>query len=304
VLRDGALVALGFAAVLGLTVAYFATNGALREYVECTWTRNREYVAERHRDPAWLITLGGLAVTEVARADRAFWLWGSVGLVLLGLFGRSAPGRGLWLLLLLCAGFAFLGGRQFVHYWEPLIVPLSLGNAAAAVWLGHQVARRDRGPLLRAGLVAALLTPWIPPLLNALPYVRMTASDWADLNDRVAVCPYGTRQAAQYLADHTSPGECILNRHACTRLIITYPMSGHYSFAARLRQEFLHDLERHRPRYVLFVNVLLSLTEEGDQRAVFDLILDRVRRDYTAERYFGANPRLPPALMVFRRKGG
>jgi 4-amino-4-deoxy-L-arabinose transferase-like glycosyltransferase len=46
--RHGLFVFLGFTAIFGLTLGYFAANGALHEYIECTLIRNWQYVGRRH----------------------------------------------------------------------------------------------------------------------------------------------------------------------------------------------------------------------------------------------------------------
>jgi 4-amino-4-deoxy-L-arabinose transferase-like glycosyltransferase len=329
--RQAALVVLGFAVGLGLTLACFAWQGALREYVECTWTRNWQYVGRRHRGWMHFITLGRQVLNEVPGPDRGFWIWGSAGLVGLaisplvhpffrkssrtqltrsGSAGETIDGRDLWILQVLCTGFALLGGVPFIHYWEPLIVPLSLGNVAAARWLFRLAARSDFSLVVRGGLALVLVAPWFPPLLNGAALLNMPESQKMKRKELAVL--FGARQAAQYLAEHTSPDESILiigsepeiyyyaNRRACTRLVFVYPMTGEYSYAAQLREEFEKDLIIQHPRYVLFVNNGASLMEDPEQRPVLVPILNELRKNYRLERQITSGPE-NPSLDVLRR---
>jgi 4-amino-4-deoxy-L-arabinose transferase-like glycosyltransferase len=323
------LVLSGFAVILGLTLGYFAWKGALGEYIACTWTRNWQYVGRRHQDWFHVLTLARFALFDAYKKnDLAFWIWGSAGLVGLAFSraqlllspaawerskGEAPSGRDLWILLMTCIGFALLAGTAFMHYWEPLIVPLALGNAVAFQWLWRWARWPDLGLLRRAAPATLLLAPWVPPALDYARYLRMNDAQMTRLKD--LFLPAGARQAAQYLADHTSPDECILiagsepqiyyaaGRTACTRFVFTYPLTGSYTYAAELRREFLNDLASRRPRYVVFVREGWSWTEEPEQTSsLLAPVVDVLQREYRPELSLGPGPRAPPTLVIYRRK--
>jgi hypothetical protein len=159
-----------------------------------------------------------------------------------------------------------------------------------------------------------VLGPWIQPAAAYARYLRMSDREMAWLRERFL--PVGARQAARYLAEHTSPDDCILiagsepeiyyyaGRKACTRLIFTYPLTGRYTYAAQLRQEFVADLVEHRPRYVVLVTDRASWTEEPDQMPLLlRPVMDVLEREYQAELTLGPGPRAPPSIVVYLRKG-
>jgi hypothetical protein len=313
-LKDIALTALGFAGVFGAVLAFFAAHGAARQYIECTWTNNWEYVGQRHEGLISVIALFGNAITDVARWDVGLWLWGAAGLVALPFVRRRGLGSGLWLLLVLTCAAAVSAGHYYVQYYEPLIVPLSLGNGLAAAWLCGQLARRQTSLGFRGLVAVGLIAPWVGPAFHWGDALTMTEAERM-LPDH-GFFPFVTApQLGQYLAERTSPEEPLLvigsepeiyyyaDRPACTRMVITYPMISPYRYAPRLAEEFRHDLRSHRPRYVVLATFRDSLTEWPTYLQPFlQPLLRELPQDYQPD------ARIPDAtgehdlFVVYRRK--
>jgi 4-amino-4-deoxy-L-arabinose transferase-like glycosyltransferase len=307
--RDVAFTGLGFAGVLGVVVAFFAAQGALGPYVECTWTNNWQYVGQRFEDPYSVAVLAGAVLTTVSRWDVHLWLWGTAGLIVLARQLPAAAGGTLWLLLLLLVVAALGTGAPFVHYYEPLIVPLALGNGVVADWLGRRLIRPGQQLGIRAALVAGLALPYAWPALHWVNLMQMPAVEREQLNR--AFPPFGLApRVAQYVAERTTPDECFLvigsepelyyyaERCACTRLVFTFPLTGPYTYAPRLQQELQRDWQEHHPRYVILVNTALSERDYPVQRFLAPL-LAILEADYVQETKFADEGGV--VLQIFRR---
>jgi hypothetical protein len=306
--RDVALAGLGFGGVLAAVLAYFAAHGALGAYVECTWTNNWQYVGQRFEDPFGVLVLTGIVITDVARWDVGLWLWGTVGLVGLARTRPAAQGGSLWLLLLLLAAAGLATGADFVHYYEPLIVPLAIGTGAALAWLAGLLLRPGQRPGTRVVLVALLLAPFVWPAARWAELLRMSDARLQQINQ--ALPPSGAAPSvARYIADNTTPDECILvigsepevyyyaERASCTRLIFTFPLAPSYSFSSRLQEEFRHDFLTRRPRYVALAN---SLSEPHHELGRYlDSLLEILDEHYVVERDFQEAGGM---MRLFRRK--
>lgn len=321
-LRDLALVAVGFAVVAALTLGYFASRGALPAYIECTWTNNRQYTGQQHFGLREISVQAVRVVGEVAGGHVGLWLWGAAALVIVALRGKPSAARHLWILWAATGAVAFFAGHFYAHYYLLMSVPLALGAGIAAAWLWRRATHAAAKPVARAVFLAGLAVPWLAAALDDYQFfqslgaaVAVSAPGWAPFDE--------APNAARYLARQTRPDECILivgsepeiyyyaRRPACTRMVIMDPMTGPYSFAARLRQEFIADLESRRPRYVLMVALTTSLGEykEGvaDLVAAATKVLDR---DYLLETTLPRPAPSPPGranqqpayLLIFRRK--
>jgi hypothetical protein len=295
-IKDAALAVLGFGGILGGVLAFFAAQGAASQYVECTWTNNWEYVSRRYHGPSATMELIQQVVVTVARQDAGLWLSGVVGVACLAFLRPPGKASELWLLLALLGGAAVGAGAPFVHYYEPIIVPLALGNGWAMAWLCRQVARTGNGFWLRCLLSASLIVPWIWPVAYWRSLLVMTEAQRSELNEvfpPFAVAP----QVARYLAEHTDPDECILilgsepetyyyaERRACTRLVFTFPMLGPYAYAPRLWDEFQRDFHTHSPRYVALAGISLSEWPEYLYRFL-PPVMSTLRRAYVPDRQF------------------
>lgn len=303
----------GFAAVWLTTAGLFAAQGALAPYLECTWTNNLQYVGERYGGALGLLGLFGRVVTSFARVDALLWLMGGVSLLALAVWRPRGHGPALLLLWLACLASGLVAGNLYVQYWLPFIVPSSLGVGIGSAWL---LGRARRGPgHLRLLALAILVVPWLPPAWHA---ARNLIDPAATLRARVATLPPAgdVAEVARFLAERTDPGEPIqvigsepqvyflADRPSASRMAHTYPMTGPYSFAPRLRRDYLDALRDEGPRYVLFVKLTPSLSEWRARAMQFGRDAEAVLREhYHEERRFpdvkGGQQKGP--LVVLRR---
>jgi hypothetical protein len=274
----------GFAAVFALVAAYFAAEGALAQFVEAAWLHIGGYVGGHYEAIGLRTQLAGIA--DFIGRDAGFWAAGSLGL-LHAARSRTGAASGGWLLLLVLLAAAIAPGGNSRHYLLPVVLPLALGMAALAQALPQQ------NGAIRAGFALALLLPWLGPL--AYGY-RLLHPGLADPPARL-LRPFDRAEAiGRALAARTAPGEPVLivgsepqiyyfaERPAATRLVHLYTATGPYRSAPSLRAEFMRDLTEERPRYVLLVNVVSSLTEFPDRLGLFLLpVLEVLRRDYAVE---------------------
>jgi hypothetical protein len=292
----------GFALAQAGVIAYFAWHQAVPAYLECTWWNNFSYIGNRHKDLAKVVEDLTQLVNHVAQHDMGLWLCGTTGLVALAWFRGHLRGSGLVILLLGTASAGFLTGSRYVHYYEPMIVPLSLGNGLAWAWLWQRATLPGCGipgrlllgllaviPLLigiedrpRQGFFSDFLHG---PALNIFTSLSQSNQDvMSDVLPHFAAAP----RAAQYVQEHTQPGERILvvgsepeiyyfsERPSCTRLVITYPLTGPYPYAEGLRKEFLKDFKECRPRYVIDCQDPHSYTEWGPEAVRFTNLIDPI----------------------------
>jgi 4-amino-4-deoxy-L-arabinose transferase-like glycosyltransferase len=263
----------GFALVCGAIVAYFAAHGALGVYVECVWRNNLAYVGERHSNLDLALLLAQLVLTNVARWDVGLWLLGAFALGRAALREPRERASGLWILLALTAGAAFVAGRPYVQYWEPLIVPLALGAGVATRFVADRA--RHASSSARLTLCGLLALPLVPPVWNVVRLVTQDPAARADtLIGKASFQPSMiAERIAQHVAERTQPDEKLLvvgtepelyflaRRPAATRLVITYPLVASYPYSPALRREFLADVERADAKYVVYLRWVSSLTE-------------------------------------------
>ena len=102
------------------------------------------------------------------------------------------------------------------------------------------------------------------------------------------------------------------NRPAATRMAIMYPMTGPYSYAGALREEFLNDLQRDT-RYVVFVSNRTSWTEfPGEVSLLLRPVSEILDRSYEVVAGMvgrtlipASDPRIKSCpVIILRRKTG
>jgi 4-amino-4-deoxy-L-arabinose transferase-like glycosyltransferase len=307
--RELAAAVAGFGAAMALVLGWFAAQGALTEYVQCVWTHNFAYVGSRQGGLAQWTALVAAVAESVGPGRAALWLLGALGLGALAL-DRSNEGSGLWILFAGSLAAAFLAGAPFSHYYHPVAVPaaLGVGVAMSRCWTG------PRGRLRFVATASALLF-WLPAGARLLRTVR----DPAATLDATYAGLFPAREApriAAYVAERTGPGEpfvvigsepelyFLADRPPASRMVFSYPMSGRFPHAARLRQELIDTLEREdRPRYAVFVGHPASLaTNEEDARRFVRHVSPALRAHYAVETTIPDDPERPH-VVVYRRKG-
>ncbi len=311
--RELAAATAGFALVTAATLAFFASQGALAAYLECTWSNNFAYVGVRQTGIEDVLPR---LVAETRYADLGLWAFGAVGLLALG--GRALRGAdgesrgsrasGLWILLAGTAGLAVLGGNVVGHYYVPLLLPLSLGVGFAGDALLRAAAA---APARRLAVVALLALLTLPVLVSS---ARRLADPEATLERIYAtLVPAGiAEEVAHALAERTEPGEPVLvvgsepqiyyhaRRPAASRMVFSYPMTGPYRFAADLRREFLAQIGPGGVRWVAYVNNLQSLASSPADGRRFAAEVDPLLEAHYREgpRFRAKNPAIRADMVI------
>jgi len=320
--RSGWLLA-GWLAVFSFVAGGFALAGGLEAYLDCTWNNNWQYVGRRWDGLGHVLSLAKQVAFDVARWDLGLWCVGAAGLVLAAVRRENdASIRGLWILGLGFGFAAFSTGKAYVHYWEPLIVPLSLGCGVVWAWAAQQFVGEGNGRGARLIALVCLIGPLVMPATNIV-YVT-SQEPGTILADSIGMPQFeASEEIAAYVRERTHPDECFMivgsepqvfyfaDRPSCTRMVFTFPITGEYSYAEALREEFMTDLRTRKPKYVVFTRLGSSLAEKStDELAVFLQGVRRVlRRDYKIEIEL---PQVEPAqpgaksryFRVFRRREG
>jgi hypothetical protein len=180
-----------------------------------------------------------------------------------------------------------------VQYYEPMLVPLALGNGLALPWVYRFCADSSRRPRLAVFVGAVVAACWLGPAVNIFTSLANGGREYALERYPQFVAAV---QTAQYLKEHTEPNERILivgsepeiffyaDRRSCTRMIITYPLTGPYPYSQRLQQEYMDDLEQCRPRYIVYC---LDPSSVSEHTRPLERFLNRIRpildRSYAAE---------------------
>jgi hypothetical protein len=295
----------------------------------------------------WTVTYAGKYTTQVplaaglqelravsARitgAAPALWALAAAGLTAPAWDSRARQQAPFLVLFALCSFLAVVPSLRFTAHYFILLLPaasLLVGTAVSAL------ARRAAayGPRLEAVV-------WVVPLAAiALALVKDRAPLFSLSPAAFSRAVYATNpfpeavEIARYLRENTAPEERIAvmgsepqiyfyaRRHAATTFLYTYPLMEPQSFARRMQEEMIAQLERERVRFLVWVNVPTSWTRQGDSDTLLFDWAERTLREqytpvasaeitpaYTAYRWLGDAreivPRSPPFVVIFRRNG-
>jgi hypothetical protein len=235
-------------------------------------------------------------------------------------------GNGIWIFLAALACMALTGAESYVHYFEPLIIPFSLGIGVACAALSRGIFGNEMRIWVRPFLVPILLLPWFYPALQHASYFivrtedgfrRMTPEEF-ETGIRTFAPFNASPEVARYIAERTEPDECFMivgsepqiffyaDRSSCTRIAFLYPATGPYTYASQLSAEFFRDLVTKRPRYVLLLRLRSSVGHgDPEQNTFLETALAILERDYYVESELPEEPVAPgePAgyVWVYRR---
>jgi len=269
-------------------------------------------------------------VTKVIGASWTLWLLAGFGLFaglrhtatrastsfLLGLFAASA--------LALSSGLYF---REhyfiFVLPTVSLLIGIAIGDLAGRV-RGH--ARTIRFVPLFA-LTAAVSLPVI--LAKTLFFKASPVEACRTIYD-LNPFPESIR-IAEYVRNHTDPEDTIgilgsepqiyfySNRHSATGYIYTYSLMELQSYALRMQQEMIHEIELTRPKYLIAIHITNSwLKHPGSEVLIQRWANEYLKEHYDAvgavnivttdrtDYYFGEQPKLAlqPVnyILIYQRK--
>jgi len=163
-------------------------------------------------------------------------------------------------------------GRFTPHYWQQWLPPLCLAAAVGADAVWRRLEEKGRRPVVFAAGALGVALLAVYPTLTDLPLIaqgpRLTRTLFG-LNPFPEAPLIG-----EYLARHTRPDETIYivgsepeflfharRRHA-SPLLFYAPLTAPTPLAADLQRRVWNDLEREKPRYLVWMNLSTSLTLE------------------------------------------
>jgi len=264
-IRRGVIVAAGVVVSLLGLVAVMAVQGVFGQFWHWTFEYAAAYVSTTPLSMAPAIF--SMAWGYVTLATGWWWYLGLMGVVFLVVTGWSSDSRGALIGLLAAAALAIVPGYFFRPHYFILAMP------AIALLAGVTFASADRmfARSMKAG-TARVLTLTLVAAVAAIQVGR----DWRFLFQmsptEVIRAVYETNpfleapEIGRYLRAHTGPDDRIAvlgsepevlfyaDRPSATGYIYMYPLTERQPFADEMRQELMQDLQRVKPRYLVFVD--------------------------------------------------
>jgi 4-amino-4-deoxy-L-arabinose transferase-like glycosyltransferase len=292
IVRRIAVVGLGALLPFAVLCLVFAAQGVLGRFWFWTFDYAKEYVSQVQ---LWV----GLAVLRAAVSvvTTGMWaLWLLAGLGFAGLWVVRWP-REPRVFMTLFAATSFLAvcpGLLFRDHYFILILPaLAMCAGAAVVSVSRLLATAmPQRAALGAALALAIAASAHGIVSGREWMFRLTGTELSRAMYQANPFPEAVR-IGEYLAAHTAPGDRIAvlgsepeiyfyaRRKSATGYIYMYPFGERQAFAARMRAEFVREVEDARPTYVVLAAIGSSWTENpaGDQTA-FDWARRYVRTCY------------------------
>jgi hypothetical protein len=294
------------------------------------WTVN--YAAEygtriplRAAPSIFAVMAGGLI-----RSGWALWILGGLG-VAGGLWNKRSRGGAVFLLSLLAVSLLALSAGFYFreHYFIFILPAVSLLCGLAISMLSDFVASRSR--LVRFTPVLVFCVALSQPILAERQfYFEVSAPEACRIAYGSNPFPESIR-IADYLRDHSSPSDTIAilgsepqiyfysRRHSATGYIYTYALMEAQSYARRMQEEMISEIELARPRYLISVAIGPSWSRHSDSEQliftwaneylnqyykVVGLVntLSPDRTDYYFEQVPTSVPELGSYILIYERR--
>lgn len=238
-------------------------------------------------------------ITSIIGSSAALWALAAIGVVVVLLskavrFNRMSFPRGFLFLYLISSVAATSAGFYFRPHYFILVLP------ALALLVGVTMSIFPRVSAVRAIALVVFFS-----FALALPiyaerdfFFERSMTDASRLTSGLNPFPESQR-IADFLRQRTSPNDTIAvlgsepqiyflaQRRSATGYIYMYPLMEPQPFAAQMQQEMIREIEKARPKFVVFVAIHTSwLDAPESSRAIFDWL----------EQYSASN--LKPAGLV------
>ena len=287
-----------------LSCAYLYRVGVLEKFYFWTVDYARQYVG---LTPLWLGAQRFVNRPFNLMLNAGFlpWLFSGLGFGLLYKDGR----REFWFLggLALFSLFAVCPGLHLRWHYYLLFLP---GIVFAA---GYASLAWPRGFLKRGRVAAAWAAAGLAACALLLPLVLNAEFLFAADMGRVSRMAYPenpfpeTLELGKYIERISAPDDVVAvvgsepqinfyaKRKSGTGYIYMYPLLEEQDYAAKMRADFLGELDKINPRYIVYVNVRTSwdYLPQYDQ-GIFNWLADNWARHYELLAYMDVNSALAP----------
>jgi len=295
---------------------YLLINGIFRDFIDAVFVYNLSYVS---RIPVSLAPkFFWRSFREIIRYD--FLLWGlAVPGIFISLSRRDIRDFAAIVFFIFASIGVTLSFQFYPHYFIQVLPPVALSASIAGAALSSAFKARF-GSFARytslAGLAAAGVL--LPIFLN-LQFFRMKPEEllWTVFPGN----PFAESPAiGEYLSGRTSPSDRIFifgsepqilfyaKRRSASRYLVMYPLNLAKDALERQRS-VVHELERNRPRYIVFVDIPMSHLLQTGKSPLFLLrsLEEILVRDYEIEakmevRVPKKSPSRPFSIRIYRRK--
>jgi 4-amino-4-deoxy-L-arabinose transferase-like glycosyltransferase len=300
------LVAFGLAAALPFAAVcvWMAREGLFDRFWFWTVTYARQYVSHTTAAEAlahlWGYEANGRwydgSVPRIFKDAPLAWLTILAGLVALQV-RQTDIRRAEIAILTVCSIAALTPGLLFRDHYFLLLLP------AAAILFGvsidslyHLFSRRQDASLA----AAAVVTLFVVVVLGSTVIARRGyLFSWSDQQTLRATYGRSAFEAAPLLGEHirrnSAPGERVAvigsepeiyfysDRPAATGYVYTYPLMEAHPFALKMQRQMIAEIERARPRFVVFVNDPFSwLARPGSHHDILEWAQRYIGNGYRA----------------------
>ena len=232
------------------------------------------------------------ATEEVIVAGWPIWMLAGIGLVA-GLWDQRTRASTLFLLgllsfsiLALCPGFYFR-----LHYFILALPAISLLAGVAITRLSDLSVNRPVIVRFIPILILGAAFTW-SILTEKKFFFEVSPADASRMIYPESPFAESTK-IAEYLREHTTPSDTIAvlgsepqiyfysNRHSATGYIYAYGLMEAQKYASQMQQEMIREIERARPKYLIFV----VMPDSWLQRPESERLIFTWASDYTAQNY-------------------
>jgi len=238
--------------------------------------------------PSIFALMGG----SVIRSGWALWVLAGLGVVG-GLWNKRSRGGAVFLLSLLAVSLLVLSAGFYFreHYFIFILPAVSLLCGLAISTLSDFVASRSK--LIRFTPVLIFSVAVCQPILAERRfYFEVSAPEACRIAYGSNPFPESIR-IAEYLRDHSNPSDTIAilgsepqiyfysRRHSATGYIYTYALMEAQSYARRMQEEMISEIELARPRYLVSVSIGSSWARRSDsEQLIFDWANEYLNQHY------------------------